>query len=470
MLKRAIYILALLLAFLQACRRDEIITDASAKLDFSTDSILFDTVFTTIGSTTAMFKIYNNHDQPIRISDVRLGGMNSSNFRINLDGTPMVSGGDIEIPAKDSLFCFVEVTVDPNSATIPFVIRDSILFNTNGNQQKIILEAWGKNAYFHYNEILSANTTWLTDKPHVIYGYVIVDSAFTLTIPAGAHIYSHKNAILYVYRDGTLKVNGIQGSEVIFEGDRLEPEFAETPGQWFGIWFSALSKNNTVDWAVIKNADNGIVSDTFPSANPTVILRNTIIRNVSGYGLLGRGSKIEAYNCSFSNCGRYTAALIYGGNYRFFHCTFANYWDYDTRQYPCLILNNWYEDVYGNVITRNLDSASFYNCIIYGSLEEDELQLDQSVNTTPAFNYNFHQCLIKTTLATSNSHYESCTINQDPYFISETDLRLGALSNAINNGSMNPVNLYPQLLNADLKGAPRNMDGNPDIGCYEYEP
>ena len=469
MLKKVFYLFVILLGFLQACRKDEIITDATAKLEFSTDSILFDTVFTTVGSTTASFKIYNRHNQPIKISNVRLGGMNSSSYRINIDGVPMVSGGDIEIPKQDSLFCFVEVTVDPNSATIPFVITDSILFTTNGNEQKIILEAWGKNAYFHYNEIISANTIWPTDKPHVIYGYVIVDSAFTLTLAAGTHVYSHKNAILYVYRDGTLNINGTQNNEVTFEGDRLEPQFNETPGQWFGIWFSALSKNNTVDWAVIKNADNGIVVDTFPALNPTVILRNTIIRNMGGYGILGRGSKVEAYNCEVSNCGRYNVALIYGGTYRFFHCTFANYWTYGTRQYPTVILNNWYKDVNENVITRNLDSASFYNCIIYGSID-DELQLDQSTNTTPAYNYNFHNCLIKTTLATSNSHYVNCVINADPAFISETDFRLGALSTAINKGDINSVNWFPLLLNTDLLGNPRNMDGAPDCGCYEYAP
>jgi len=468
MFKKAFTLFVILLVFLQACKKDEIITDASAKLEFSTDSILFDTVFTSLGSTTAIFKIYNRHDQPINISNIRLGGMNSSSYRINVDGVPMVSGGDIEIPAKDSLFCFVEVTVDPNSSTIPFVITDSILFTTNGNEQKIILEAWGKNAYFHYKEFINGNTTWPTDKPHVIYGYVAVDSLFTLTLNAGTHVYSHKNAMLYVYRDGTLNVNGTQGNEVIFEGDRLEPQFSETPGQWLGIWFSSLCKNNTMDWAIIKNADYGIIVDTFPTINPTLVIRNSIIRNIAGYGILGRGSKIEAFNVEVSNCGKYNVALIYGGLYRFFHCTFANYWTYGTRQYPTVIFNNWYETSTA-VITRALDSASFYNCIIYGSID-DELQLDQSVNTTPAFNYNFHNCLIKTTLTTSNSHYVNCVANLDPYFISETDYRLGALSNAINAGDINSVNWFPFVLNTDLRANPRNMDGMPDMGAYEYAP
>ncbi|MEW6469937.1 MAG: hypothetical protein AB1458_13495 [Bacteroidota bacterium] len=469
MLKRTVLIFTALLAFLQACRRDELLTDPSARLEFSTDSILFDTVFTSVGSTTASFKIYNRHDQPIKISQVRLGGMNSSSYRLNVDGTPLVSGGDIEIPARDSIFCFVEVTVDPNSSTTPFVIRDSILFTTNGNEQKVILEAWGRNAYFHYNEIITSTSTWPVDKPHVIYNYVVVDSAATLTIPAGAQIYMHKYALLYVYRDGTLKINGTQGNEVTFQGDRLEPQFNETPGQWSAIYFSALSKNNTIDWAVIKNGDAGIISDTFPSANPTVVIRNTIIRNMAAYGILGRGSRIDAYNVSVSNCGRYNVALVYGGMYRFFHCTFANFWSYDTRQYPTVIVNNWYEDANENVITRPLDSASFYNCIIYGSIDE-ELQIDRSINTGPAFNYKFHHCLIRTELNTATPNFINCRINQDPNFVSATDLRLSSISSATNGGDLNVVNWFPLILNTDLKGDPRNMDGDPDVGAYEYVP
>ena len=42
-----------------ACKKDKVLTDPSAKVSFSQDSILFDTVFTTIGSATQNIRIRN---------------------------------------------------------------------------------------------------------------------------------------------------------------------------------------------------------------------------------------------------------------------------------------------------------------------------------------------------------------------------------------------------------------------------
>ncbi len=69
-----------------SCKKDEILTDPSAKLDFSVDTIMFDTVFTTIGTTTQALIIYNDNSQPLMISSVRLAGGNASPYRLNLDG------------------------------------------------------------------------------------------------------------------------------------------------------------------------------------------------------------------------------------------------------------------------------------------------------------------------------------------------------------------------------------------------
>jgi hypothetical protein len=71
---------------LASCKKDEMLTDSSAKLDFSTDSVLFDTVFHYAGSTTKLFRIYNKHSQPMIISKVYLAGGTSSNFQLNIDG------------------------------------------------------------------------------------------------------------------------------------------------------------------------------------------------------------------------------------------------------------------------------------------------------------------------------------------------------------------------------------------------
>jgi len=111
-----------------SCRKDRIIDDATAKLSFSTDTLTFDTVFTKVGSTTGYIKAYNNHNETINISYVQLVGGSASQFRINVDGTSGVVVNDITILPKDSMYVFIEVTVDPNNDANPFFLEDEIRF------------------------------------------------------------------------------------------------------------------------------------------------------------------------------------------------------------------------------------------------------------------------------------------------------------------------------------------------------
>lgn len=463
--------------FISSCKKDQLITDSSADLDFSADTVLFDTVFTTIGSTTKNFIIYNNNDKPIEVSSIKLAGGASSNFRINIDGVAAISLGDIIIPKKDSLFVFVEVTVNPNNQNNPMVIQDSIVFVTNGNVQRVVLEAWGQDAYYHKPtvfptngfppySIIDCNSTWINDKPHVIYGYAVVDSGCTLTMQAGTRVHLYNKAILWVYEGGTLKVEGTASNKVSFSGTRLESDYADIEGQWGKIWLSALSKNNKIDWAIIKNGSIGIQVDTFASANtPTLIINNTIIKNMSAAGIYGQGASIRATNCVFANCGQYAAALTLGGSYSFKHCTFANYY-LGERSTPLLLINNWYKDIYNNINIRNIDSAYFANCIIYGSLT-NELGLDSS-NFGGHFKYKLDHCLVKSDLSLVNPyHYNVIYKNNDPQFKNtlENDYRIESGSGAKDRGDITIGTSAP----TDLKEDPRNIDTAPDLGAYEYE-
>lgn len=484
LLKSNIILLLVCLTGLFSCKKDHFTTDSSAKLAFSSNLILYDTVFSTVGSVTKTFIVYNRHSLPIKISTIRLARGAASNFRINVDGSKGTEFSDVEIAGKDSLFVFAEVTVDPNNQSTPLVIRDSVVFDTNGNVQDVDLEAWGKDAYFHTPNVFPTNglppylvipcsATWKNDKPHVIYGYAVVDSGCTLNITQGAKIYMHPGSVLWVYRGGTLKINGDITQPVIFQGDRLEPEYQEGAGQWGYIWLSPLSKNNSVNWAIIKNGTIGIVADTMAAlSTPTLDIKNSIIKNMSVAALYGRGASIVGSNCVFANCGQYVAALTLGGMYNFYHCTFVNYWNNSTRQFPVLLLNNYYKDVNDNVQSRPLDSAYFYNCIIYGDIPSgDEIKLDQSTNTSFPFSYKFHNSLLKTTFNTSASAYENIIANAEPYFydVATNDYRIKnplAFPAVIDKGDPAIGFLFPD----DLRGKPRMVNGNPDIGAYEYEP
>jgi hypothetical protein len=284
----------------------------------------------------------------------------------------------------------------------------------------------------------------------------------------------HPNAVLYVDSGATVKIVGNISQPVIFQGDRLEPDYAEAAGQWNRIWLSPQSINNTIDWAIIKNGLIGIQTDTMgASINPTLTISNTIIRNMSAAALFAQGSFVKGWNCVFANCGQYVAALTIGGKYNFYHCTFANYWNNGTtaRQFPTLLLNNYYTDANQHNQTRKLDSAYFYNCIVYGDLSSgDEIKLDSSGTST--FRFKFHYSLLKTTFNTSAFHYEHVIANQEPYFnnVGNNDYRIMnpyALPAVIHKGDSAILIGRPYLL-YDLSGNIRVIP--PTIGAYEYNP
>ena len=148
-MKYSFIITIFFLCVLFSCKKDFLNTSLESTLTFSTDSILFDTVFTTIGSSTQRFKVYNFNEGDVIISSVSLSNGEYSNFRINIDGKSTSLINNLELLNNDSLYIFVEVTVDPNNKNNPLVITDSIIFLINGNQQSIHLTAWGQDAYFY---------------------------------------------------------------------------------------------------------------------------------------------------------------------------------------------------------------------------------------------------------------------------------------------------------------------------------
>ena len=469
----------LILLLFPGCKKDKIITDSSAKLDFSTDSVLFDTVFTQIGSFTKYFQVRNPNKQAINISSLKLARGNASFYRMNVDGVPGKEFTNIEIPAKDSIYIFVEVTVDPNNLSNPFVYQDSIVFETNGNRQDVDLYAIARNCHLHlptnvihlsnggtfsYGSV--GNQVWNNDKPHLVFGYALIDTLKTLTINAGTEVYFHQNGGIVADRGGCLKVLGTLTQRVKFQGDRLDADYRNVAGQWERIWILDGSDNNIIDYAIIKNGFIGVQAEPFAfydglpvMSQRTVKITNTIIQNCSYAGIYSRFYKIEAGNSVISNCGSFCAALIWGGSYSFRHCTFVNYWSEEARSTPSVYINN-----YNSVQTFPLDSAWFQNCIIDGA-NSNEIQLDSS-STTGNFNHvRFSTSLLKSQLNTANTAiFNNNILNQSPNFkdIGGYDLRLNSPSPAINNGAVLPN--YATDLNGVLR------DANPDMGAYEYVP
>ena len=480
--KYIIFLLLIVLVAFSSCRKEYKVDDnPSLKLEFSTDSIIFDTVFTSVGSITRYLKVYNNHPNAVNISTIRLLGGESSYYRINVDGQPSVQENNVEVAGNDSLFVFVRVNIDPTSGTSPFVVSDEISFITNGNEQKVVLAAWGQDAHYiiadktigslKYKIVAAedSSVTWPADKPYLVYGYAVVDSTGDLTIEAGAQVHFHNQSGLWVYKGGSLKVMGSKEEPVVFQQDRLEPYFRDLPGQWDRIWLNEGSVNNEINYAIIRNGFIGLQAETLqePMGNQ-LTLTNTIIENMSGIGILGRFYAILGINNVVANCGQ-LGILLQGGAYDFRQCTFANYFKDGIRQDPNMAITNYYLDPNNVLYVYNLD-AYFGNNIIYGNKDE-EMLIDNDEQGD--FNYVFDHCLLKTAMNISNDTiFPGCIKNQDPIFVDvdKNMLALDSLSSGIDMGSIEVINTsaLPAVIDKDILGISRIA--SPDIGAYEYIP
>ena len=474
---------------INSCKKDVLLTDSNAKLNFSTDTILFDTVFASIGSVTKNFRVYNPYDEVLKISSIRLANGAASLFRVNVNGIPGTSFSDIEIRGGDSIWVFVEVTVNPNNQSLPYVVQDSLIFETNGNIQDIDLVAWGQNAHFFIakkespnlppyviiDTNLNSTITWDKNLPYVIYGgFAVVDSSTTLIITEGTQIHFSNAGGLWIYKSGTLKVQGTKDKPVVFQGLRRETALQEEPGQWDRIWINDGGIHE-IDYAVIKNGFIGLQLETlFDPALPVFLkLTNTQIRNMSGLGILARNFKVDGWNDVISNCGSYNAAFTIGGEYDFTHCTFANFWNFGQRTTPVMYLNNYTTDQAGQDVPVPMTKAEFKNCIIYGN-NDNELELD--FKTGALNNHVFRNCIIKAdgnTPTTDLSHFPLIYLNNNPQFKNtfNNDLTLDTLAFAREKGDFSLINqsAIPPM-NIDINGVTRPLGGTqPDLGAFERD-
>ena len=271
------------------------------------------------------------------ISSIRLGGGSNSVFSLNIDGTPASSVSDVDVAAHDSMYIFVRVTLNPNNQNNPLIITDSILFMTNGNLQKVALVAWGQDAYFYKNKKLTGNVTWDSIKPHVIYGYLRVDTNASLTIQAGTKIYFHNSAFMAVSDLSTLTINGILGHPVRFLGDRRILITGISPGQWDGIYLEKGSRNNKISYAVIKNGNFGVSVDSAVNISaPMLEIDNTIIQNMIDDDIYAYATNVQSWNCVLGDCGAACLALDFGGSYEFDQMTIGNYWSNSVQTHSAL--------------------------------------------------------------------------------------------------------------------------------------
>ncbi len=450
--------LLLLLTFLcAACQKHERISqDPNAMLHFSTESVLFDTLITSVGSTTQVLKVRNDYHDALKISEIRLTGGETSPFKININGESTTNKQDLILNGKDSLNIFIKVMVPADNRTLPFLIQDSIILITNNNRQVIQLKAYGQNAVFINSLNLTTHTTWDDTLPYVISGTLNIAAGTNLHILPGAKIYFHKDAGINV--EGNLYCTGSNEKPILISSDRMELNYSDEPGQWKGIYLKA-GGSALITYSTIKNALVGITADSLATGTmPKLILSNSIIKNMSVAAYIGYHSELNAFNNLMYNCGSYLIYAAGGGNYNLKQNTLVGFNPAFARKNAALSFSDYLSSNRYNRLKIDL-----VNNIIWGNLV-NELDIQQKTNQAPTLNILSNMIKSGNTQFSGNGNL----LNTDPLFVAATqeNFKPGNSSIAVGKGITLTADPYFNLyLSKDLNNQPRIFPST--LGCYE---
>lgn len=482
------FVIALLTSVLTvSCVDEKFTTDPSAVLSFSCDTLSFDTVFTNIPSRTVSFYIYNKNNKALKISSARLAKGGESYFRFNLDGRIPSSNNlleNIEIKAKDSLFVFVELTVDPNNADFPVFYKDSMVFVTNGQTQDVKLITYGQDAIVFDGQSLVENTTFTAAKPYLIFNYLHIKEGKTLTLEPGTRLFFHDKANLVI--DGNLVSNGTLENPVVMRTDRFDklPDVDKTPydympGQWGGIYLQNSKAAHQLNYTSIRGCDLGVVIVGTASTHPKLTMKNCVLHCMTQYGLYAQNAQVTIENTEISNCGT-SCLYILGGESYVVHATLANYYNWGKRQSETLVIANYQLD--GNLLyLYPITSSVVENSIVFGN-QSKEILLQKDTFTNAMYNVLVSNTLIKskrledaefhniTWARSQNTTVQGVSdtvfVNTSTEKIAETgyyNFQLDVKSIARSKANTTVAGRYP----VDLLGKNRLLDGAPDLGAYE---
>ncbi|MGC9150955.1 MAG: hypothetical protein ACP5F6_04260 [Microbacter sp.] len=462
------------------CSQTNLLSSSKNQLSFSTDTLTFDTVFATIGSTTGNFKVYNRTDNPVLIQNIQLVNGSITGFHINVDGTNPTNNEvqQVEIKAHDSIFVFVSVTVNPLQQNNPVLIEDSVLFVTSTNKYAVKLIAYGQNVTIFRNQTIHHDTTLTAEKPYLVFGYLALDSNKTLTIQPGAKIYFHQNASLLL--KGNLIAQGGESADqhIILQGDRLDWLFPDVPysylsGQWYGVQCLGSESTYQLNHVIIKNGRVGISVGVGSSSvpQPSITIANSQIQNFDSCGIEATNVNLFMYNTEVSNCKSY-CLNFQGGVYQLTHNTIANFYNdiYTGKQRdgnPSVIFSNKiHQQSVPLKVTMN-------NCVISGSQSKELAVADTIVSNDNQF------------------HFDHCYIMAPPFFTSVMNGTIwGKLSDhlfvstsispsyynfkpdslSILRGAADPIVSKTPPYQYDMNGIDRFWQNKPDVGAYEWIP
>ena len=498
-LLQTVCVVCLAFFFCQSCVEESFIHSSDAKLDFSTDTVCFDTVFATIPTVTLEFRVYNKNSKAVVVDRIWLKGGEQSLFRFNVDGYSAKTNElkDLTISAGDSMFVFIETTLKESGEANPVYTVDELMFESNGNTQAITLEAYGQDAVILKGYSLRDNETFTAEKPYLIFDFLHIPRGKTLTVEAGAKLYFHKskskmlatqsgqvqldNTSIVV--EGDIKLQGTYSNRITLRGDRFDLAYTNVlysymPSQWGGIYLLGENGHNEIVCADIVGAENALQLFGGASLKIPLELSNSTIHCSGGYGIYALYGKMKIWNTEISNCGK-SCILQMGGDMQLTHSTLANYLPAylnggQARKEPALNIVS-YMEANENIVAYPIGSAVVENSIIFGN-QQIELGLRDTTLGIP-FNIFISDCLIKSkpieraellnilwskdgvndVFVQPSSDFDN--IDESGYF----DFSLSEGSMAIGKANKKVSELYPQ----DILGRNRLKDVHPDLGAYE---
>ena len=424
-------------------------------LEYSNDTLLFDTLFTEQGSITKRLKIYNVSDQDFLIPSIGVFGGAASSYEIIVNGISSHIHEDILLRSNDSLLLLAKVFIDPTDENLPFIVHDSIEVVLKNKREYIDLISWGQNAHFLSDSILNCDQIWVNDKPYVIYDNILISEGCKLEIEPGVRIYSHFNSSIYVA--GQIQVNGSSTEPVVFTNDRLDKNYENLPGQWNGIYILEGSTNNLFEFVNIRNSIYGLrIGNPDEDSEFDTFLKQVKIENCSDYGILAFTSDVHLQNTLILNSGISAFGGYAGGHYYIENSNFINHnLGYIRRE----VLFEFSDNIVladQSILSSDLE-LTLINSIIWGPMFE-EINFSLSGNTNSQ--YLFSHSLLKSSDSQWNSNNN--ILNFNPQF---SDIQKFNFNPDINSPLVDAgIDLGLQI---DLLGNIRN--GIPDIGALEHQ-
>ncbi len=471
--------------FLSACDPDEqFYTGSDAQIRLQMDTLRFDTVFTQKGSTIHRFKIYNDYSEKLNITSIKLRD-ETKFFTLNIDGYATNELNDLEILPHDSLYLFCKVVIDPDDpvSVSPFIIYDYVDFIINGNNQYLVLEAWGQNAnYITSNAqaggvaLLSCNNQveqWSDPKPYIIYGILAIDDC-VLSIAPGTKIYvnggvqrntngPYIDGLIAVLENGRLQANGTLDQPIIFQSIRTESDWQEIPGQWAGLRMLSGSIGNSLKHVQVKQSIVGVQVDSLAQ----IKIEASEFAYTSGAGLVALHANVEMENCLLHNNGGNAIQLIQGGNFKGNYLTLASY----GNDYSALSMSNFlcYD---ADCVEFDLNTLNFEleNSLVVGNADSEIFVVQEG--TTDPIHVDFEHCMVA---------YDNDFVANFPDFEANCNACIKYSSSEPLFRDTDEANYYlDSLSTARFKAIPNAIlfdkdevlrdPTTPDLGCYTFVP